>query len=94
MPIGFGEFKFYDLISSRKCSVCPYRDQKKNPSMVMKEVKMENCAWKINGTHNSSSFPTQADTGWKRVGEQARGVYKMLGEFKWSNDISLTVKDL
>lgn len=54
---------------------------------------MANCAWKINGTQNSTGFPAQTDTGFKRVVEESN-LYKTLNKFKWSNDISLTVKDL
>lgn len=93
IPFGTGEFQFFRVIGQIKCMVCPYRDQLKNPPMLVKGVELSHCLWRVEGTHLFRGFPTHHVTEFRKC-KESRNFYDQLRQYKWQNDLVLTVKDL
>lgn len=93
IPFGMGEFSFFPIINKIKCQVCPYRDQMKNPPMIVKGVELSHCVWKVEGTHMFRNFPTHHISEWRKCKER-HNFYDELRRYKWQQDMVLTVKDL
>lgn len=65
----------------------------KNPPMIVKEVQLSHCAWKVEGTHMFKGFPTHHASKFVRVKEK-HNFHDYLRRYKWQPDLVLTVKDL
>ena len=48
--LGFGIFNLNDILHSIKCGTCPYKEYGTNPAIIIKQILLKDCQWKISGS--------------------------------------------
>jgi hypothetical protein len=95
-PLGMGKFNLYEILNRLKCPACPYKDQKLNPSVVVKKLRFRKCGWTVDGEiklDNGIQVPEYFHK-WIIVKEEGSSLfYQMLDQIHWSN-LNIKVKPL
>jgi len=95
-PYGTGTFDINQVLKATLCQTCPYKDKALQKAIIVKEIVLTNCYWRLEGHYFDSNgfFNYKYMKGWvKTEGIDYKSFYRKLAETKYT-DPKLYVKAL
>lgn len=91
---GYGDFPIFQVISSLKCAICPYKNQHLIPTMMCKSIRVEKCLYKLLGTvPDRDGLPLDKTIGYIKAASNT-DILNKLSSTNWSSNLILSIKHL
>lgn len=95
-PLGTGFFTINEILNGVKCPICPYREFRVNPSIIVKQIKLVNCYFKYEGrVKDKNGFIQKKNwSGFIKIeGENTTKLYQIISGRNWI-DFIVNIKQL